>query len=155
MGCYGIGVNRILAAAVERGHDANGIVWPMALAPYQVLLAPLQVNNAMVAADAAALEERLTAAGYDVLCDDRDLRPGVKFKDADLIGIPLRVVLSERGLKDGTLEVKWRHEKEAKTVPAQGAADAIGGMLREAQSAQAALCETRHAIRRSNLSVSD
>ena len=103
----------------------------------------------MHGADAALLEERLTAAGFDVLLDDRDVRPGVKFKAADLIGIPLRVVISERGLKDGTLEVKWRHEKEARTVPAQGAADAIGGMLREARAAQAARSETRQAVRHS------
>lgn len=149
MGCYGIGVNRILAAAVETGHDENGIIWPLNLAPYDVLIAPLQVTNAMVMADAALIEEKLTNAGFDVLIDDRDLRPGVKFKDADLIGIPLRVVISERGLKDGTIEVKWRHEKDAKTVPLQGAADAIAGMMREAKAALAARCETRQAVRQS------
>ena len=149
MGCYGIGVNRILAAAVETGHDDNGIIWPLAIAPYDVLVVPLQVTNALVMADAALLEERLTDAGFDVLLDDRDLRPGVKFKDADLIGVPLRVVISERGLKEGTLEVKWRHEKEAKTVPLQGGADAIAGMMREARAAHAAKCETRQVIRKS------
>jgi prolyl-tRNA synthetase len=149
MGCYGIGVNRILAAAVETGHDSNGIIWPLTLAPYEILVVPLQVNNAMVMSEAALLEERLNAAGFDVLFDDRDLRPGVKFKDADLIGIPLRVVISERGLKDGTIEVKWRHEKDAKPAPAEGAAEAVAGMLREAHAARAARGETRHAVRRS------
>ena len=110
MGCYGIGVNRIVAAAVEASHDANGIVWPFSLAPYHVLIVPLQLQNPAVMELAASLEAALTAAGLDVLVDDRDQRPGFKFKDADLIGIPLRVVISERGLKEGKIEIKWRHE---------------------------------------------
>ena len=155
MGCYGIGVNRIQAAAVETGHDENGIVWPHAIAPYDVLIAPLQVTNAMVMADAALIEERLTEAGFDVLLDDRDLRPGVKFKDADLIGIPLRVVISERGIKEGTIEVNWRHDKDARSVPLQGAADAIGGMIREARAAHGARCKTRQSVRQSGQKTTD
>ena len=117
MGCYGIGMNRIVAAAVEAGHDDNGIIWPLPLAPYQVLVVPLQVQNAAVMEQAAgARDVSSTAAGLDVLVDDRDQRPGVKFKDADLIGIPLRVVIGERGLKEGTIEVKWRTEPEAQQV---------------------------------------
>lgn len=144
MGCYGIGVNRILAAAVEAGHDANGIVWPLPLAPYSVILVPLQVDNAEVNALTDSIEQQLTAAGYDVLVDDRDQRPGVKFKDADLIGIPLRVVIGERGLKDGTIEVKWRTDEKAHTVPAATAGEAV---LAELKAAQQAL-ETRNAERR-------
>jgi len=136
MGCYGIGVNRIVAAAVEAGHDANGILWPLAIAPYHVLIAPLQLNNEAVMAAANALEVALEAAGYDVLVDDRDQRPGVKFKDADLIGIPLRVVISERGLKEGTIEVKWRTDAAAHTI---SAATAEGALLAELNSTRGAL----------------
>ena len=125
MGCYGIGVNRIVAAAVEAGHDDNGIVWPLSLAPYHVLIAPLQLNNPAVMEAAGALEKKFEAAGYDVLVDDRDQRPGVKFKDADLIGIPLRIVISERGLKEGTVEVKWRTDAAAHNVSAATADEAI------------------------------
>ncbi|WP_435011718.1 proline--tRNA ligase [Tundrisphaera lichenicola] len=125
MGCYGIGVNRIVAAAVEAGHDDNGIVWPLALAPYHVLIAPLQITNPAVIEATETLERKLEEAGYDVLVDDRDQRPGVKFKDADLIGIPLRVVISERGLKEGTVEVKWRTDPTAHAVSAATAEEAI------------------------------
>ena len=125
MGCYGIGVNRILAAAVEACHDANGIVWPLALAPYQVAVVPLQVNNAEVVEAADRITAALEEAGVDVLLDDRDQRPGVKFKDVDLIGIPLRVVIGERGLKDGKIEVKWRDESEAASIELANAAPGI------------------------------
>src|SRR5208283_4939226 len=125
MGCYGIGINRIMAAAIEAGHDANGILWPLALAPYQVAIVPLQVNNAAVNEATDALEKALEAAGIDVLTDDRDLRPGVKFKDVDLVGIPLRVVIGERGLKEGSIEVKWRNESAAKNLPLAKAAEDI------------------------------
>jgi prolyl-tRNA synthetase len=125
MGCYGIGINRIVAAAVEAAHDDNGIIWPLSIAPYHVLVVPLQIQNAAVMEQALALESALAAAGLDVLVDDRDQRPGFKFKDADLIGIPMRVVVGERGLKEGKVEVKWRDQAEAKTVPAATAAAAI------------------------------
>jgi prolyl-tRNA synthetase len=125
MGCYGIGVNRIVAAAVEAGHDDNGIIWPMPLAPYHVLIAPLQLNNDAVMEAAKTLETGLEAAGYDVIVDDREQRPGVKFKDADLIGIPLRVVISERGLKDGTIEVKWRTDAAPRAISAATFVEAI------------------------------
>jgi prolyl-tRNA synthetase len=125
MGCYGIGVNRIVAAAVEAGHDENGIIWPLPLAPYEVLLVPLQTQNAAVMEATAALEAQFTQAGVDVLVDDREQRPGVKFKDADLIGIPLRVVIGERGLKEGTIEVKWRTDASAHQVSAATAGEAI------------------------------
>jgi len=125
MGCYGIGINRIVAAAVEAGHDDNGIIWPLSLAPYHVEVIPLQVQNAAVIEQSLALEKSLTAAGLDVLVDDRDQRPGFKFKDADLIGIPLRVVVGERGLKDGTVEMKWRAQGEPKLIPAASATQLI------------------------------
>jgi prolyl-tRNA synthetase len=125
MGCYGIGINRIVAAAVEASHDDNGIIWPLSIAPYHVLIVPLQLQNPTVMEQALALESALTAAGLDVLVDDRDQRPGFKFKDADLIGIPLRVVVGERGLKEGKIEIKWRQEAEARQIPAATAASAI------------------------------
>ena len=140
MGCYGIGINRIVAGAVEAGHDANGILWPLPLAPYHVVVVPLQVQNAAVMERAIALEKALAAAGLDVLVDDRDQRPGVKFKDADLIGVPLRVVVGERGLKDGTIEVKWRSQSEAKHIPAATAAEAILAELAAARQQHEAFC---------------
>ncbi len=143
MGCYGIGINRIVAGAVEAAHDSNGILWPLALAPYHVVVVPLQVQNAAVMEHALALEKALAGAGFDVLVDDRDQRPGVKFKDADLIGVPLRVVVGERGLKDGTIETKWRNQSEAKHVPAASAAETIVAELRAARERHDAFCLER------------
>jgi prolyl-tRNA synthetase len=147
MGCYGIGINRIVAGAVEAGHDASGILWPLALAPYHVIVVPLQVQNAAVMEQTALLEKAFTEAGLDVLVDDRDQRPGVKFKDADLIGVPLRVVVGERGLKDGTIEVKWRHQSEASHVPAQTAADSILSLIKVEREKHEAVCAERRATR--------
>jgi prolyl-tRNA synthetase len=148
MGCYGIGVNRIVAAAVEAGHDKDGIVWPLALAPYQIVLVPLQIQNAAVMEATAALEQQFAAAGLEVLTDDRDQRPGVKFKDADLIGIPVRVVVGERGLKEGTIELKWRHEASARTIPAATAGDDIIAEIGQAQARHFATCVERRDTRR-------
>src|SRR5262249_43398101 len=125
MGCYGIGVNRLLAAAVEAGHDENGVIWPLSIAPYQVVVVPLQVQNAAVMEAAEGLVRQFEAAGIDMLLDDREQRPGVKFKDADLIGVPVRVVVGERGLKEGSIEVKWREAEAARHVPIASAGDAI------------------------------
>jgi prolyl-tRNA synthetase len=147
MGCYGIGVNRIVAAAVEADHDDNGIVWPLPIAPYHALLVPLQIGNEAVLASTEEIRAALVGAGFDVLIDDRDQRPGFKFKDADLIGVPLRVVIGERGLKDGKIEVKWRTDAEAHTVPADGAGPAIVGELREALAKLKSEAEARKAKR--------
>lgn len=137
MGCYGIGVNRIVAAAVEAGNDSNGIVWPISLAPYEVLIVPLQVEpEGEVMRLTREVAEGLEFAGIDVLIDDRDQRAGPKFKDADLIGIPLRVVIGERGLKDGKIELKWRHEKEATTVSAENAAKEVVNRVMVARQAE-------------------
>lgn len=129
MGCYGIGVNRIIAALIETSHDDNGILWPLSLAPYEVLLCPLNVKEQPVQAATEALYGELQQAGLDVLLDDRDQRPGVKFKDADLVGVPLRVVVGGRSLKDGQLEIKWRHEPQPSMIPLAGAAQAIREMI--------------------------
>jgi len=112
MGCYGIGVNRILAGLAETKHDENGLIWPMSVAPYEVLVIPLNVSDAEVLAAAEKVYQELKDQGVDVLIDDRDARPGFKFKDADLIGIPLRVVIGGKGLKQGVAEVKARTEAE-------------------------------------------
>ncbi len=118
MGCYGIGISRTLQAVIEQGHDADGVVWPWPVAPFQVLVCVLDPDlpeSMDLARKLAAAAER---AGADVLVDDRAERPGVKFKDADLIGIPLRVTVGSRGLKDGVIEMKWRTPgSEAAKIP--------------------------------------
>jgi len=125
MGCYGVGVNRILAALIETCHDDNGILWPVALAPYEVILEPLLVTHEPTRQATERLYADLQAAGIEVLVDDRDVRAGVKFKDADLVGIPLRVVLGERGLRDGKVEVKWRWDRQAEMLDLGAAAPTI------------------------------
>jgi prolyl-tRNA synthetase len=118
MGCYGIGVTRVVAAAIEQNHDANGIMWPEALAPYQVLILPLAYQKSeRVQQCADRLYEDLAAAGIEVLLDDRDARPGVKFADADLIGIPHRLVIGERSLAQGRIEYRHRRAAEAREIP--------------------------------------
>jgi len=117
MGCYGIGVTRIAAAAIEQNHDARGIIWPVALAPFTVVLCPIGYDrNAEVKAAADKLHDELAALGIDVMLDDRGERPGAMFADWELIGVPQRVVISDRGLKDGQLEVQGRREDKASTV---------------------------------------
>ena len=117
MGCYGIGVSRVVASIVETCHDDGGIIWPASIAPYTVELIPLNVKDEDVMAAANKIYDGLTEAGLDVLMDDRDQRPGFKFKDADLIGIPLRVVVGGKGLKEGIAEIKHRSDSEAARVP--------------------------------------
>ncbi len=108
MGCYGIGVTRTLQAVIEQGHDKDGILWPMSVAPYQVLITPLGAAGSATMQLGEQLYSELVAAGIDVLLDDRDERPGVKFKDADLIGIPLRISVGEKSLAKGEVELKPR-----------------------------------------------
>lgn len=116
MGCYGIGVNRIIAGLAETCYDENGLIWPMTVAPYEVELIPLNVNDDSVMSEANRIYDELKMAGIDVIMDDRDARPGFKFKDADLVGIPLRVVVGGKGLKDGIAEVKWRKGGDAERI---------------------------------------
>ena len=115
MGCYGIGVSRTLQAVIEQSHDENGIIWPASVAPYQVVIENLDPDKAEVTAVVDKLEADLEAAGIDVIVDDRQERPGVKFKDADLIGFPVRVVVGAKGLANGGVEVKRRDEDKSKT----------------------------------------
>ncbi len=118
MGCYGIGVSRIVAAAIEQNHDASGIIWPAAMAPFELVLVPLNMHKSeAVARCAEDLYQQLRAAGVDVLLDDRNERPGVKFADMELIGIPHRVVIGDRTLAEGNLEYKSRRGTESQLVP--------------------------------------
>jgi len=112
MGCYGLGIGRTVAAAIEQNHDGDGIVWPRPLAPFEVLLIALNPNDEEVGKVSDGLYAALQEAGVEVLYDDRDERPGVKFKDADLIGIPVRVVVGAKSLKDGKVELSLRRNKE-------------------------------------------
>ncbi|MPN37833.1 Proline--tRNA ligase [bioreactor metagenome] len=112
MGSYGIGLNRTMQAIIEQSHDADGIIWPDSVAPYSAIVVPVSVANEAQRALAEEIYAKLNAAGIETLIDDRDERAGVKFKDADLIGIPHRVVIGERGLKDGQFEYKGRRDAE-------------------------------------------
>ena len=123
MGCYGIGVTRVVASIVETCHDENGIIWPINVAPYTVQIIPLNVTDAEVMRITNQIYSDLMDAGIDVLMDDRDQRPGFKFKDADLIGLPVRITIGGKGLAEGIAEVKLRTEKDAKKVPL---ADTVG-----------------------------
>jgi prolyl-tRNA synthetase len=129
MGCYGIGVGRLLAAVIEQCHDDKGIIWPMTVAPYQVHLAALFVDDSRVTEAAGKLYTELKNAGVEVLFDDRAESPGVKFNDADLIGIPLRITVSPRNLDKDSVEVKWRTEKKAQILPLAGIVDAVKKMV--------------------------
>jgi prolyl-tRNA synthetase len=130
MGCYGIGVTRLLGAAIEQNHDERGIIWPVSMAPFAVVLCPIGYDrSADVRAAADALHDELAAQGIDVLLDDRNERPGAMFADWELIGVPLRVVLSDRGLKAGTVEMQGRREAAATTLPLAEAAAAVKARL--------------------------
>ncbi len=128
MGCYGIGVTRVVAAAIEQNHDERGIVWPEPIAPFDVSIIPINLQkSARVQAATEALYAELTAAGFDVVLDDRDARPGVKFADDELIGIPHRIVIGDKGLERGMLEYKRRRDGLAADVPLAG----VAAFLRE------------------------
>ena len=131
MGCYGIGVTRLLGAAIEQNHDERGIVWPDALAPFTVVVCPIGYDRTPdVKAVAEGLHDELAALGVDVVLDDRGERPGAMFADWELIGVPQRIVVSERGLKAGTVEVQGRREAAATAVPLAEAAAFVKGRLR-------------------------
>ena len=130
MGCYGIGITRLPAAAIEQNHDERGIIWPDAIAPFTVVICPIGMDrSADVKVAAEALYEQLLAAGVDVLLDDRGERPGAMFADWELIGVPHRVVISDRGLKEGQLEYQQRRETAATKVPTIDIAAFILGKL--------------------------
>lgn len=130
MGCYGIGVGRLLAAVIEENHDEKGVVWPLEIAPYQVYLCALGMDEAAVAEAAEKLYTELCRKGFEVLFDDRIESPGVKFNDADLLGMPVRLTVSRRTLKSSSAEVKLRREKETELVPLTGVAERLKALLK-------------------------
>ena len=125
MGCYGIGVSRLISAVIEQNNDADGILWPEEVAPYQVIILPLEVTDARITETALDMYKQLQEAGINVLLDDRDERAGVKFKDADLLGIPLQVVIGKNALKDNTIELKVRFTSEKIVRPRAEIMEAI------------------------------
>ncbi len=137
MGSYGIGLGRLLAAIVEQSHDDKGIIWPLSAAPYQVYLCPLSLDKPGVAPTAEQLYQELQKKGIEVLFDDRDDSPGVKFNDADLLGIPLRLTVSPRTLRNQSVEAKWRTEKETRLLPLDNLATQISNLLNQAEGPQA------------------
>jgi prolyl-tRNA synthetase len=130
MGCYGIGLGRLMGCIVEQCHDDRGIVWPLPVAPYHVALIGLDLDKGEMSALAEQLYAGLIAAGVEVLFDDRIESAGVKFNDADLIGLPLRVVISKRSLKNGGVELKLRAHKENRIIPVTEALQAIQAEIR-------------------------
>jgi len=138
MGCYGIGVNRIVAGLAETSHDENGLIWPLAVAPYEVLLIPLNLDDEQVVQTAERFYAELTDAGVEVLIDDRKARPGFKFKDADLIGIPLRIVVGSKGVKQGEIEIKWRSDADPQKIAVDRAIATVQDMLAARRSEEAA-----------------
>jgi len=125
MGCYGIGVNRIMASAIELGNDENGIIWPISIAPFEVLVTCVNQNEEDVAGAAESIYQALIDRGVDVLLDDRSLRGGVKFKDADLIGIPVRITVGKKSLAEGKVEIKLRSESDRQQVSVEEAANKV------------------------------
>jgi prolyl-tRNA synthetase len=131
MGCYGIGIERILTAAVEQGNDNEGFWLPSAIAPFEVVVAPVNVKDEAVRNAAEDIAKRLEAAGFDVVLDDRDERPGVKFKDADLVGIPFRITVGKK-VTEGTVEVVLRETREVRDVTISAIVEHFQGVLRQA-----------------------
>jgi prolyl-tRNA synthetase len=131
MGCYGIGINRIVASAIELKHDENGIIWPISIAPYEVIVTSVNQEEPVVAETAEKIYTELKAKGIDVLFDDRPERAGVKFKDADLIGIPVRVTIGKKTVVDGNVELKLRTEKQNTLVAIGSAADEVARIVSE------------------------
>src|SRR5512147_121491 len=129
MGSYGIGPARIAAAAIEQGNDENGMIWPLAIAPYQVMVLPVNVKDRATMDTAEAMYQALEVKGFEALMDDRDERAGVKFKDADLIGIPWRIVIGEKNLKEGLVEIKERKTGAVEKVRVEEAVEKIAKKL--------------------------
>jgi prolyl-tRNA synthetase len=124
MGCYGIGITRTVAAAIEQHNDADGIIWPVSIAPFEVHVLPTNVSDNDLKSTAETIYSDLTARGVEVLIDDRDERPGTKFKDADLVGIPFRVTVGEKAAKEGKVEIRTRKTGETIKVAREVASEA-------------------------------
>lgn len=138
MGCYGIGLGRLLAATVEQNHDEKGITWPVAIAPYHIYLCPLNMEEPTIVDTAEKLYLELTSKGMEVLFDDRFESAGVKFNDADLLGIPLRITLSRRTLQTQSVEIKWRKQKQTRLAPIEGLSDHVKALLEGCQKQEEA-----------------
>jgi prolyl-tRNA synthetase len=135
MGCYGIGISRLVAAAIEQNHDANGIIWPFSIAPFQVLVLPINYKEEKLRDAADKLYQELQRRGVDVLLDDRDERPGVKFKDGDLVGIPLRVTIGAKSLDKDCVELRWRRDGKTDEIAVADAAKTIQNLITQAVQA--------------------
>jgi prolyl-tRNA synthetase len=129
MGCYGIGIERILTAAVEQSNDENGFWLPSSIAPFEIVITPVNVKDETLLSAAIDIGSRLEAAGFDVILDDRDERPGVKFKDADLVGIPFRITVGKK-VTEGTVEVVLRSTREVRDVTISAVVEHFQGVLR-------------------------
>jgi prolyl-tRNA synthetase len=135
MGCYGIGVTRLLGAAIEQGNDERGIIWPISMAPFEVVICPVGYDKSDAVREAANhLHQELLAAGVDVVLDDRGERPGAMFADWELIGVPYRVVIGERGLKEGQVEFQGRRESAAQLIPLTSIAQTITTAIHTAKN---------------------
>ena len=132
MGCYGIGITRTVAAVIEQYHDQDGIIWPLSVAPYQVLILPLNITHPPSKKAAERLYNQL--GDLEVLLDDREERAGVKFKDADLVGIPLRVTIGERSLQEGKVEIKLRSEPTSISVSIEEVPQKVRSLLEKISS---------------------
>ncbi len=130
MGCYGIGIGRTAAAAIEQNHDASGIIWPKSISPFDCMVVSVNVKDSDTVKAAEAIYAELEGLGVETLLDDRDQRAGVKFKDADLIGIPVRVTIGERNLKQGLVEIKERRAPDARLVPLKDASKSVLDILK-------------------------
>jgi prolyl-tRNA synthetase len=134
MGCYGIGVSRIVASAIEQNHDDHGIIFPSAMAPFQLAIVPIGLKkSAQVKDTVERLYKDLSNVGIEVLLDDRDERPGIMFADMELIGIPYRIVIGERGLKEGNIEYQGRRDDNSQIIPLEGVVDFLKSRVSESQ----------------------
>jgi len=131
MGCYGIGVGRTVAASIEQNHDDNGIIWPMPIAPFQAIILSLNIKNADVVKISENIYQTLRGSGIEVLLDERDERPGIKFKDADLIGMPIHIIIGEKNLKDNKVEIKVRKDGRRIIIPLIDIKDTVAGLIKE------------------------
>ena len=130
MGCYGIGVGRTLAAAIEQSYDENGIIWPVAIAPFEVVIVPINAKDEALMEVSERLYKEMKQAGVDVLLDDRKDRAGVKFKDADLIGYPVRITVSKNTIESGEVELRVRKDGSTSTVKIDEVTTSVQGLLR-------------------------
>ncbi len=130
MGCYGIGVSRLISAIIEQNHDKDGIIWPTEAAPYQVVIVPVNISDKDLLDKALDIHKTLEEAGIEVLLDDRDERAGVKFKDADLLGFPLRIILGNKWTREKKLELRERRSQGSKDIDAGQALEEVRRFLK-------------------------